>query len=77
MSIFLLLDPINLPIAPFLFGGDLGGTVRGFGVNGYVVQVISLAILLVNRELIIRELFPLFQVKTAHPLFKSLLQKTG
>jgi len=41
---FLLLDPLNLSVGPFLYGGDIGGIVAGFGVNQYLVQILSFAI---------------------------------
>jgi len=39
---FLLLDPLNLSVGPFLYGGDIGGIVAGFGVNQYLVQIYPL-----------------------------------
>ena len=73
--VFLLLDPLNLSIMPFFFGGDIGGIVRGFGFNKHSVQAVFLAVLLINRELIIHRIFPLFGVENKHPLFKPLLKK--
>ena len=71
---FLLFDPLNLSIMPFVFGGDIGGIVEGFRINKYLVQFIFFMVLLINRELIIHQLFPLYGVKSRHPLFRPLLR---
>ena len=68
--IFLLADPFNLSIGPFLYGGDIGGLFAGFGLNRYFIQGFFLLILLFNRELIARRILPLFGVRTKHPLFR-------
>mgnify|MGYP001321727963 CR=1 FL=1 len=70
--LLLLIDPFNLSIGPFIYGGDIGGITAGFGLNQYLVQVIFLIILLLNRELIVQKLFPAFGVKTGHFLFQPL-----
>jgi len=51
---FLLLDPLNLSVGPFLYGGDIGGIVAGFGVNQYLVQILSFAIFLITVSLWLR-----------------------
>ena len=71
-ALFMLLDPINLGVGSFIYGGDAPGVAVGLGVSVLVVQGISLAVLLLNRELIVRELFPVFQIQTKHPLFQPL-----
>lgn len=73
--LFLLIDPFNLSIGPFIYGGDIGGITKGFGLNRFLIQGIFLLIILVNRELIIRKLFPAFNVKTNHIFFQSLLKE--
>jgi hypothetical protein len=72
--LFLLIDAFNLSIGPFIYGGDIGGIVAGFGLNRYLVQGIFLIILLLNRELIVQKLFPAFGVKTGHILFQPLFK---
>ena len=66
--LFLLVDPFNLSIGPFLYGGDALGIQRGLGVNIYIIQSFFFIVLLVNRELIAQVLIPTFGVDTRHPL---------
>ncbi len=73
MVLFLVLDPFNLAIGPFIYGGDLGGISVGLGINRFLLQAVALGILLLNRELVVQKVFPLFDVKTAHPLFQPLI----
>lgn len=73
--IFLLFDALNLSIVPLFFGGDIGGVVEGFGVNRYIVQFLFFIIFLVNRELIIKKLFPLYGVKQTNILWRPLLNR--
>ena len=73
--LFLFIDAFNLSIGPFLYGGDIGGIAVGFGLNRYLIQGIFLLVLLLNRELIVRKLFPVFGVKTSHPLFQPLFKR--
>ncbi len=68
--IFMLFDAFNLSIIPFFFGGDIGGIVQGFGINRFTVQALFLIVLLINRELIVRKVFPLYGIKTRHFLFQ-------
>jgi len=70
--VFLLFDPVNLSILPFIFNGDVGGIAEGFGIDRYLVQGIFFSVLFLNRELIVRKVFPVFGVKTDHPLFQPL-----
>jgi len=70
--LFMLLDPLNLALGTFIYRGDAIGVAVGLGVSRYVVQGISLAVLLLNRELIVREVFAAFRVQTRHPLFQPL-----
>lgn len=70
ISFLLLLDPINLSIIPFIFGGDIQGIVVGFGVPQFVVQIVGFVVFLFNRELLVREVLPAFSVKTSHPLLR-------
>jgi len=74
IMMFLLLDPLNLSVGPFLYGGDIGGIVAGFGVNQYLVQIVSFAIFLINRELVAQVLLPAYGIKTDHPLFKPWIK---
>ncbi len=74
--VFLLFDALNLSLLPFFMGGDIGGIAAGFGVNKYLIQIVFFVILLINRELIIHKLFPIYGVKINHPFFKPLLRNT-
>ena len=73
----LLVDPLNLSIGPFIYGGDAIGIAVGFGINRYVIQVIFLVILLVNRELVAQKLFPMYGVQVKHILFRPLIRWTN
>ena len=68
--ISLLLDAFNLSVGPFIYGGDAVGIAVGLGINQYLVQAVFFLILLVNRELVAQKLFPMYEVKTDHPLFR-------
>lgn len=68
--IFMLFDPFNLSIIPFLFGGDINGIVVGTGLPRLLIQAAALLVLLLNRELIARHVLPAFNVVTDHPFFK-------
>ena len=72
--IALLVDAINLSIGPFIYGGDANGIAVGLGISRYLVQIVFFLILLVNRELVVQKLFPIYAVKTEHPLFRTLIQ---
>lgn len=67
---FLLIDPLNLSVGPFLYGGDIGGITAGFGFNQYFVQAVFFSIFLLNRELMAARLLPAYGVETTHPLFR-------
>lgn len=75
--VFVLFDAFNLSIIPFFFGGDIGGLAHGLGINRYLIQSIFFVILLINRELIIHKLFPLYGIKTKHILFQPILKVKG
>lgn len=75
--VFMLFDPFNLSIIPFFFGGDIGGIAHGLGINRYLIQSIFFAVLLINRELIIHKLFPLYGIKTKHLLFQPIFRVKG
>ena len=66
----LLLDPLNLSIGPFIYGGDVNGIAVGLGISRYLVQTIFFLILLANRELVAQKLLPMYDVKTEHPLLR-------
>lgn len=74
--IFMLFDAFNLSIIPFFLGGDIGGIVQGFGINRFTVQALFFLVLLINRELIVRKVFPLFGIKTRHFLFQPFGKDT-
>jgi len=66
----LLLDPLNLSIGPFIYGGDANGIAAGLNIHRYVIQAAFLGVFLINRELVAQKLLPMFGVKTDHPLLK-------
>jgi hypothetical protein len=72
--LFLLSDPFNLSIGPFIYGGDIGGLVAGFGINKYLLQGVFIMILLFNRELIAQGFLPVYGIKTNHPFFRPWLK---
>ncbi len=59
----LLADPFNLSLGAFIYGGDANGIAAGLGINRYLIQIVFLGVLLVNRELIARRLLPLYNVQ--------------
>jgi len=73
----LLLDPLNLSIGPFIYGGDVNGIAVGLDISRYLVQTIFFLILLANRELVAQKLLPMYDVKTEHPLLRPWVQLTS
>jgi hypothetical protein len=73
----LLLDPVNLALGPFLYGGDAYGVAVGLAVPVGVVQGVALMVLLVNRELVVRRLLPEWGIETRHPLLRPLPGRRG
>jgi hypothetical protein len=71
--VLMLGDPINLGVGPFLYRGDALGLAAGLEVSPYAVQAVSLMILLLNCELLMRRVFPAYRVQTRHILFRPLL----
>jgi hypothetical protein len=71
--ICLLADPFNLSIGPLIYGGDANGIAVGLGLNRYIIQIVFLVILLVNRELIAQQLLPMYDVQVKHILFQPLM----
>ena len=69
----LLADPFNLSIGPFIYGGDANGIAVGLGINRYIIQVMFVLILLVNRELVAQKLFAIYNIKVKHILFRPLI----
>lgn len=74
--VLLLADPLNLSIGPFIYGGDANGIAIGLGIHRYVIQMIFLVVFLVNRELVARELFPMYGVQVKHILFRPWIPWT-
>ena len=58
-----------------LYGGDAAGIAIGLGVNRYAVQAASLVILLLDRELLVQHVLPVYRVQTRHFLFRPLLPR--
>ncbi|MBE0409158.1 MAG: hypothetical protein IBX69_05430 [Anaerolineales bacterium] len=75
--LFLLADPLNLSIGPFIYGGDALGISLGSGINIYFIQAVFLVVFLVNRELIAQYLLPAFRIETKHPLLLPWLRFRG
>jgi len=75
--ILLVADPLNLSVGPLIYGGDALGIAVGFGVSLYVIQAIALIGFLVNRELIIHKIFPMYNVQGKHFLLRPLVQRPG
>lgn len=72
--LFLLVDAFNLSIGPFIYGGDIGGIIAGFGINRYLVQIVFFVFFLLKRELIAQKLLPSYGIKTRHPLFRPWIR---
>lgn len=72
--LFLLVDPFNCSIGPFIYGGDADGIAVGLGISRYVVQCIFFLLLLLNRELLAQKLFPTYNVQVRHPLFRPWIR---
>lgn len=75
--VFMLFDAFNLSIIPFFFGGDIGGIAQGLGINRCLIQSVFFVVLLINRELIIHKLFPLYGINTKHFLFQPIVKIKG
>jgi hypothetical protein len=69
-ALFMLGDPLNLSVGPFIYGGDIGGLAVGFHMNRYAVQIVLFALFLLNRELVARYVLPAFGVRTRHVAFR-------
>ena len=72
---FLLLDPLNLSIGPFLYGGDIHGIAVGLNIHPYWLQLFFLLVFLINRELAAQVLLPSYGIETKHILLRPWLQK--
>ncbi len=71
---FLLFDAFNLSLGPFIYGGDIVGISIGLGINQIIIQFVFFILLVINREIIIQKIFPVYQVKTKHFLFRPLIK---
>jgi hypothetical protein len=72
----LLVDPFNLSIGPFFYGGDAIGMAVGLGINRLAIQAVFFCLLLVNREIIARRLLPAYGTQTDHPLLRPWLPQS-
>ncbi|NLX37649.1 MAG: hypothetical protein GXY68_13270 [Chloroflexi bacterium] len=72
-TLCLLLDPLNLSIGPFIYGGDANGIAVGLNISRHIVQGMALGVLLVNRELVARQVLPRYGVSIVNPLLKPWL----
>jgi hypothetical protein len=68
--LLLLLDPLNLSLGPFIYGGDANGIALGLGVGRYWIQAFFFIVFLVNRELVAQKLLPAYGVKTDNFILK-------
>ncbi len=75
--LFLILDPLNLSIGLIIYGGDATGIAVGLNVSRWLVQGIFLAIFLINREIVARNVLPDFGVRANHPMFRPWLPLRG
>lgn len=73
--LFMLLDPLNLSLGPFLYGGDAIGLAVGLKMPRMLVQTMAFSLFLFNRELAAAQIMPLFGVKTSHILLRSIVRK--
>lgn len=73
----LLADPFNLSLGAFIYGGDANGIAVGLGVNRYLIQAVFFLVLLINRELIARRLFPLYAVQVSSFFFQPWIGAKG
>jgi len=73
-TLSLLVDPLNLSIGPFVYGGDADGIAVGLDISRYTIQVVFFLVLLVNREVVAQRLLPMYGVRTRHPLFRPWIQ---
>ncbi|MGI6374999.1 MAG: hypothetical protein ACOX3S_03210 [Anaerolineae bacterium] len=72
-TLSLLVDPLNLSIGPFIYGGDANGIAVGVGVSRHIIQGVALGVLLVNRELVARHVLPRYGVVVQSPLLEPWL----
>lgn len=70
----LLLDPLNLSIGPFVYGGDANGIAAGLNTNRYIIQAVFFEVFLMNRELVDQKLLPMYGVETDHPLLRPCIR---
>ncbi len=73
----LLVDPLNLSLGPFVYGGDAEGIAVGLGISRYLVQGVMGLVLLVNRELVAQKLLPTYGVETTARLFRPWFGMMG
>lgn len=69
--LFMIGDPFNLSIGPFIWGGDIFGISISLSFNQFIIQGVFLIILFINRELIAQKLLPEFSIETKHILLRK------
>ena len=67
--LFLIADPMNISIGPFLYGGDALGVAKGLEIPVLLVQGVAFIVFLINRELVSIRVLPAYDIKTKHPFF--------
>ncbi len=70
----LLLDPLNLSIGPFLYGGDANGIAVGLDTSRHLIQAVSFLLLFANRELA-SHLLPTYGIVSRNPLLKPWFRR--
>jgi len=71
----LLLDPLNLSLGPFIYGGDANGIAFGLGISRWIIQGVFALVFLVNHELLARLLVLAYEMDTDHFLFRPWFGK--
>ena len=71
----LLLDPLNLSIGPFIYGGDANGIAFGLGLPRWIIQGVFALVFLFNHELLARVLVPAYGIETDHILLRPWFGK--
>ncbi len=72
---FLSLDPLNLSIGPFIYGGDIFGIATGLNIHPYWLQMFFFGIFLIHRELIAQQVLPSYGVNANLFLWRPWLPK--
>jgi hypothetical protein len=72
----LVMDPLNLAIGPFIYGGDVGGISVGLTFAPWIIQLVFGGLFLMNHELIAQVLLPAYGIVTDHFLVRPWFKVT-